>query len=235
MDVPYHSFSNTNILLIECDRSFTRSDALAKHMRTVHETEALRPSDPIPKSMQPLIKSGTRLKLVIKQPQAQPESQGQSPVPKRDQPSHPEFPNLSGASDSEQFTHLSGDFGFTPDELALSPKELWRLLRRKLHWAEEESDSLRRECEMLEAIREKEWVEKELLLNQVIENEIDWHKRREMVLATLPSPEELRARALAQIDGAVTIGGMGSVTERKEEQREDQREAAAVLASLAQA
>jgi hypothetical protein len=35
---------------IECDRSFTRSDALAKHMRTVHETEALRPSDPVPKS-----------------------------------------------------------------------------------------------------------------------------------------------------------------------------------------
>ncbi|KAJ9651030.1 hypothetical protein H2198_009682 [Neophaeococcomyces mojaviensis] len=33
----------------ECDRSFTRSDALAKHMRTVHETEALRPSDPVPR------------------------------------------------------------------------------------------------------------------------------------------------------------------------------------------
>jgi len=33
----------------ECDRSFTRSDALAKHMRTVHETEQLRPSDPVPK------------------------------------------------------------------------------------------------------------------------------------------------------------------------------------------
>lgn len=38
--------------MIECDRSFTRSDALAKHMRTVHETEALRPSDPVPKSHQ---------------------------------------------------------------------------------------------------------------------------------------------------------------------------------------
>ncbi|ODQ65663.1 hypothetical protein NADFUDRAFT_50946 [Nadsonia fulvescens var. elongata DSM 6958] len=29
----------------ECDRDFTRSDALAKHMRTVHETETLKPSD----------------------------------------------------------------------------------------------------------------------------------------------------------------------------------------------
>ncbi|KAI9700190.1 MAG: hypothetical protein M1820_006858 [Bogoriella megaspora] len=36
-------------LLPECDRSFTRSDALAKHMRTVHETEPPRPSDPVPK------------------------------------------------------------------------------------------------------------------------------------------------------------------------------------------
>ena len=37
--------------LPECDKSFTRSDALAKHMRTVHETEALRPSDPVPKGL----------------------------------------------------------------------------------------------------------------------------------------------------------------------------------------
>jgi hypothetical protein len=216
-------------VLAECDRSFTRSDALAKHMRTVHETEALRPSDPIPKSMQPLIKSGTRLKLVIKQNQGQPEP------PRRDQPSFPEFPNLSSTSDIDQLTPLSNDLGFTPDELVYSPKELWRLLRRKLHWAEEESDALRRECEMIEAIREKEWVEKELLLDQVIKNEIDWHKRREMVLATLPSAEELRARALAQIDGALAMAGTGLGVDKKEEQKEDQREAAAVLASLAQA
>ena len=39
----------TDTACSECDRSFTRSDALAKHMRTVHETEALRPSDPVPK------------------------------------------------------------------------------------------------------------------------------------------------------------------------------------------
>ncbi|EDN06845.1 predicted protein [Histoplasma mississippiense (nom. inval.)] len=31
--------------LPECDRSFTRSDALTKHMRTVHETDTLRPTD----------------------------------------------------------------------------------------------------------------------------------------------------------------------------------------------
>ncbi|CAI4216348.1 unnamed protein product [Parascedosporium putredinis] len=57
--------------LPECDRAFTRSDALAKHMRTVHETEALRPSDPIPKSQH----SGSggkssKLKIILKTQQS---------------------------------------------------------------------------------------------------------------------------------------------------------------------
>jgi len=58
--------------LPECDRSFTRSDALAKHMRTVHETEALRPSDPVPKGHTGGISNGVptsngpkRLKLIM--------------------------------------------------------------------------------------------------------------------------------------------------------------------------
>ena len=58
-------------VLPECDRSFTRSDALAKHMRTVHETEALRPSDPVPRGHTGGISNGsisngtgkTRIKL----------------------------------------------------------------------------------------------------------------------------------------------------------------------------
>jgi hypothetical protein len=57
-------------VLPECDRSFTRSDALAKHMRTVHETEALRPSDPVPRGHTGGISNGTsngpkRLKLIM--------------------------------------------------------------------------------------------------------------------------------------------------------------------------
>jgi hypothetical protein len=57
-------------VLPECDRSFTRSDALAKHMRTVHETEALRPSDPIPKGhtggiANGSISNGPKLKLKL--------------------------------------------------------------------------------------------------------------------------------------------------------------------------
>lgn len=57
-------------VLPECDRSFTRSDALAKHMRTVHETEALRPSDPVPRGHTGGISNGVsngpkRLKLIM--------------------------------------------------------------------------------------------------------------------------------------------------------------------------
>ncbi|KPI43786.1 INO80 complex subunit 1 [Cyphellophora attinorum] len=57
-------------VLPECDRSFTRSDALAKHMRTVHETEALRPSDPVPRGHTGGLPNGTsngpkRLKLTM--------------------------------------------------------------------------------------------------------------------------------------------------------------------------
>ena len=59
-------------VLPECDRSFTRSDALAKHMRTVHETEALRPSDPVPRGHTGGISNGSaangtvkRIKLIM--------------------------------------------------------------------------------------------------------------------------------------------------------------------------
>ena len=199
-------------------------------MRTVHETEALRPSDPVPKSMQPISKPN-RLKLIIKQqPDDRPSGLSQSPAPNRDPPSYADFSNPLPGSDVEAFTPLTTESGFTDAEVSRCPKELWRLLRRQLHWAESESELLRQECEMTEAQRNKEWMEKEILLDQVIKNELDWHSRRESVLATLPSVEEMKALTLAQMNGAVgpqrPESGMG--------QREDQREAAAVLASLHQ-
>ena len=52
--------------LPECDRSFTRSDALAKHMRTVHETESLRPSDPVPRGHTGGISNGNTMNGTIK-------------------------------------------------------------------------------------------------------------------------------------------------------------------------
>jgi hypothetical protein len=192
-------------------------------MRTVHETEALRPSDPIPKSMQHYAKSGTRLKLVIK-PNQDLEHQGYAPAVGSS------FIEYKPSLDGENFA--TEELGFTPEELALGPKELYRLLRRQMHWAEEESDSLRRESEMIEAIRKKEWLEKEILLHQVIKNEMDWHERRRMAIASLPTAEELKAQALAHIDATVSTEGHGIGGETTEERREDRQGSTFPLARL---
>jgi hypothetical protein len=198
-------------------------------MRTVHETEALRPSDPVPKSMQPFLKSGNRLKLVIKQQQDYGE-QARSPGYIREIQSGDVFNTSSTSPDNDQTNPFSSDAVLTADESSRDPKDLWRLLRRQVHWADEDTEALQRECEMAEAIRKKEWTEKEILLDQVIKNELDWYERRQVVLATLPpSVAELKAQTLAQID-AVTAPN----AEKAEDQKEDQREAAAVLASMAQ-
>lgn len=190
-------------------------------MRTVHETEALRPSDPIPKSMQPA-KTSRRLKLKV------PQSQLEEP--------QTEEPNgvTNGESTSEWTTEYPPDLGFTPEEEAKTSEDLWRYLRRQLAWVEQESEFLKRQCEEMEQVRQKEWSEKEVLLNQVIQNEIGYHERRAEVLAaeSIPTAEEIRA--------AAAVAGMGNVPPQSPSPMsvqpiEDRREAAAVLASLSQA
>ena len=155
--------------LAECDRAFTRSDALAKHMRTVHETEALHPSDPIPKSMQPMIKS-SRLKLSVKL------QEPQNGIP------HP-LNGVANGNDTPGWTSsYPAELGFTAEEDARGSKELYRLLRRQVHWAEQQGKSLERQCEEIERLRKQEWLDKEVLLDQVIRNEVSWHERREEIL-----------------------------------------------------
>lgn len=224
----------TLIYGIECDKCFTRSDALAKHMRIVHETEALRPSDPIPKTMQPILsKSKNRLKVIIKQPDLNgttTSSPNQSPVTATG-------PSNTLSQNGSSLTGLPSDL-FTPEEIALGPKELYRLLRRQAHWSEEESNTVQREYEMIEGIRRKEWEEKEVLLDQVIKNEIDWHERRRLVIAALP-PAPSSAELRQKLDGVTEKETyddeereMDTEPDAKLEIAEDQAEAAAALASL---
>ncbi|KAK2589534.1 hypothetical protein QQS21_012786 [Conoideocrella luteorostrata] len=155
--------------LPECDRSFTRSDALAKHMRTVHETEALRPSDPVPKSMQsgPSGKSN-KLKIIIKTPQSHGDDEnGES---------------LNGDSGvSDFFTALPGDL-FTSEELSFSVDKLYRKCYWESKWADEVGEALKKECKEWEEVYYKEWLEKEVMLSQVIQSEVDWHDRRKAIL-----------------------------------------------------
>jgi hypothetical protein len=74
------------------------------------------------------------------------------------------------------------ELGFTAEEEARGPKELYRLLRRQIIWAEEVGEQLKRQCEHLEELRKKEWLDKEVLLDQVIRNEVSWNERRQVVL-----------------------------------------------------
>lgn len=183
-------------------------------MRTVHETEALRPSDPIPKSLQ--TSSKQKLKLILK-----------NMAPDQDHESSAVSPNgLKNGVEANGFkSSYPPELGFSEEEEARGPKELYRLLRRQIHWAEEEGDALKKECEALEELEKKEWLEKEILLDQVIKNEISWHERRQKVLAgeaVLPPAGEIKVAASA----------LGDSQSGVDEPVEDQREAAAVLASL---
>ncbi|KAL2872078.1 C2H2-type zinc finger protein [Aspergillus lucknowensis] len=168
--------------LPECDRSFTRSDALAKHMRTVHETEALRPSDPVPKRHDIASSAGTpvgtpagklqRIKLKLSHP------------PKDDTDRYSESINDDTAEDLDEFEvpEFGSDTGFDDHELEMSPHQLYRLLRRQIHWAEQEGAELRNDWEKIKPKRKQAWSEKEAVFDDVIDAEV-------RLLSTLMGPE----------------------------------------------
>jgi hypothetical protein len=197
-------------------------------MRTVHETEALRPSDPIPKSMQPA-KTSRRLKLILKSSQIQAEE------------NHPGTPNgtTNGTVATEWTSEYPPELGFTPEEEARGLEGLWRYLRRELVWAEQESEGLKRQCEEMEQLRKKEWKEKEVLLDQVINSEVSYHERRKEVLAIeaqLFAAEELKAAAIvaATASPSATANSPAPLAVKTTPVVEDRSEAAAVLASMRQ-
>ncbi|CAH0016133.1 unnamed protein product [Clonostachys rhizophaga] len=154
--------------LPECDRSFTRSDALAKHMRTVHETEALRPSDPIPKSMHGPGGKTNKLKIIIKTPQ----SHG---------PGGDDGDDANGEN-ADLYTALSKDL-FSEEELSFSADKLYRKCYWEGKWAEEIGEQLMKECKEWEEVYHKEWLEKEALVSQVVKSEVDWHDRRQAIIS----------------------------------------------------
>ncbi|KAJ5576597.1 Zinc finger C2H2 [Penicillium sp. DV-2018c] len=160
--------------LPECDRNFTRSDALTKHMRSVHEVDTMRPLDSISKA--PGSTTGTpaskvqRLRLKLTQPkepgtEAEPAAEPAPIVP---------TPISSDTVDSEENTmpELGPELGFDESELALSPRDLYRLLRRQIAWAEKESKELEKPWEDIRTRRERAWREKEAVFDDLIDAEI---------------------------------------------------------------
>jgi hypothetical protein len=171
--------------LPECDRSFTRSDALAKHMRTVHETEALRPSDPVPRGHTGGISNGgssamppKRLKLTM----GSKTNGDKKATLVGDLPALPtrytaskmgiNLGDVTMADDDggdEQAEAVDADMVpvtlplpadyYPPEtsedmddyERSLAPSQWFRLLRRQIHWAEQEGMELQHELEELRA------------------------------------------------------------------------------------
>lgn len=169
-------------------------------MRTVHETEALRPSDPVPKSMQsgPASKSSKR-KIIIKTPQ----SHGNGADDSMD-----EAVNGEDAK-AEYFTALTSDL-FTADELEFPVDKLYRKCYWEAKWADEVGDALKKECKDWEDAYYKEWLEKETLLSQVIKSEVDWHHRRQ---AVLDGSANLNTVALKESKDGDTVNGTATKAE----------------------
>ncbi|KAF1972907.1 hypothetical protein BU23DRAFT_466430 [Bimuria novae-zelandiae CBS 107.79] len=192
--------------LPECDRSFTRSDALAKHMRTVHETEALRPSDPVPKhhSSNPSNKF-QRVKLVLSEEKRSTEKGSTPGSPSSHAPNSATLPPPSNEPDhlsdniqyvqnpmtNETEVEFPPDMNFSERELLLPADQLFRLLRRQLHWATQDGEKLRAEAEALEKQRKDEWAAKELLVENVMEAELESGKRRRLEAGETDGPDYL--------------------------------------------
>ncbi|KXJ91752.1 hypothetical protein Micbo1qcDRAFT_57632 [Microdochium bolleyi] len=176
--------------LPECDRAFTRSDALAKHMRTVHETEALRPSDPVPKSMQHSNSSGGKgskpFKIILKTQQSHLSGgtgQGDDSVDDTD--------GGDDAVGADFFTPMTEQQGFTQKELEMDLESLWKLCVANVKWGTADGEALRRQCKELEEEYRSEWLEKEVILDQVTQVEEDWWQRRRAVLAAEAKAQEV--------------------------------------------
>lgn len=143
-------------------------------MRTVHETEALRPSDPVPKNYSSIPPKPQRLKLTVK---AQPRDHEPNDIIAEDTELDDDATIYGTDLETETLPTTApfeypADVQFTEEELALSPDQLCRLLRRQIHWAEEDGSELKDEVHSLEAKKKEEWLAKELVLANVMEAEL---------------------------------------------------------------
>lgn len=170
-------------------------------MRTVHETEALRPSDPVPKSLQgggPGAKS-SRLKIIIKTPQSHATGQDDSVDEGGD----------GNDNEKEHFTPLNDDL-FTESELGDSLQQLHRRCRYQVKLADDEGERLLAEIKKEEEAYKQMWLEKEALLSQAIQSEMDWHDRRAAITSgavniQLGGPAETKTNGHANGGAAVAV------------------------------
>lgn len=143
-------------------------------MRSVHETDTMRPNDAITKVSSTT--TGTpaaklqRIRLKLTQPR-EPGTEGEHHV---EAPVAPPVPSIPTGLDSEE--NLMPEFGaeldFDEYELALPPRDLYRLLRRQIVWAGRETAQLQAEWQGIEPKRDTAWREKEAIFDNLIEAEV---------------------------------------------------------------
>ncbi|EPX73108.1 Ino80 complex subunit Iec1 [Schizosaccharomyces octosporus yFS286] len=131
----------------ECDRSFTRSDALAKHMRTVHEADTLRPSDPIPKA-HPMHPQNVANAMVQSAREARAQQQQQQ-----------------GTGIPNEYMENWLDAATMPK----SPHDMYHLQKLKLQWVKEERLMLMKHLENLNIKSEQARNEKEKALDKLVQ------------------------------------------------------------------
>ena len=141
-------------------------------MRTVHETEALRPSDPIPRSHSQAQVKPQRLKLIVHAKPPQIETLNGDVTEADDDTIIDTNTEVEPEPHRAPAFEYPADLHFTEEELAMPPSQLFRLLRRQVHWSEQEHLELKAEVETLEAKRRSEWEAKELVLLNVAEAEL---------------------------------------------------------------
>ena len=197
-------------------------------MRTVHETEALRPSDPVPKhhSSNPQNKA-QRIKLTLKglapavnngdsasnkDPLSAIKSNASNPVspsmPPTASPAETEYehnnvtfiPKTGGGTSDTWDLRFPSDINFSPEELDLSPPDLFRLLRHRLQWSMKEGDELRAETNSLEEQRKQEWDAKELILENYMEGEMVFAEKKRLTGRKAKSYEEEDVRLKMRAD-----------------------------------
>lgn len=107
-------------------------------------------------------------------------------------------------SNAEYMTALTEEL-FTADELGFPVDKLYRKCYWETKWAEDVGDALKKECKEWEEYYYKEWLEKEVLLAQVIKSEVDWHERRQAILsgaANVQLPRVVESQDREQTNGA---------------------------------
>ena len=139
-------------------------------MRTVHETESLRPSDPVPRNHSAAGTKPQRLKLKFN-PRPPESEQGENEADVDDDATIVSNASSESEAPLSPFTYPE-DIHFTERELAMPLDHLYKLLRRQICWAEEIRVELKTEVEELEVKHKKEWQAKELVLANLTEAEL---------------------------------------------------------------